>query len=169
MHVSARSVADAATVRDKGTKALWDGVQKGKIAVSTAAKLVTAPVEVQRQAIAEPKKAHTLAKEEKARAKPAATAKSDPPVEWPAREPWKMEAALLRIIGTQMRSLPAAKQWAAEALHIDRPQPGVTVCEGFRYPNLPASESAAKAEGRKIGWPPVPHPTKPGLWRWIPE
>ena len=47
---------------EKATPELVAAVDQGKVAISTAAKLATAPVEVQRQAVADPKKAVELAK-----------------------------------------------------------------------------------------------------------
>lgn len=52
----------AKAVVDKATPELVDAVDRGTVAVSTAAKLATAPVAVQQQAAADPKKAVELAK-----------------------------------------------------------------------------------------------------------
>jgi hypothetical protein len=90
-----------------------------------------------------------------------------PTKEWPTREPWKMEAALLRIIQTENKSLAASKAWASEALRLYRHQPHVSR-EGYcgpLYPALPATESEARAEAHGYGWPPVPDPTRKGRWR----
>jgi hypothetical protein len=81
-----------------------------------------------------------------------------PTEEWPTREPWKMEAALLRIIQTENKSLAASKAWASEALRLYRHQPHVSR-EGYcgpLYPALPATESEAQAEAHGYGWPTVP-------------
>lgn len=52
----------AKTVVEKATPELVQAMDSGKVAISTAAKLAVAPVEVQRQAVADPKKAVELAK-----------------------------------------------------------------------------------------------------------
>jgi len=52
----------AKTVTEHATLELVEAMDQGKVAISTAAKLATAPVEVQRQAVADPKKAIELAK-----------------------------------------------------------------------------------------------------------
>jgi len=52
----------AKAVTEHATLELVEAMDQGKVAISTAAKLATAPVEVQRQAVADPKKAIELAK-----------------------------------------------------------------------------------------------------------
>jgi N6-adenosine-specific RNA methylase IME4/ParB-like chromosome segregation protein Spo0J len=52
----------AKAVTEHATPELVEAMDLGKVAISTAAKLATAPVEVQRQAVADPKKAIELAK-----------------------------------------------------------------------------------------------------------
>jgi len=59
---SDKTYRDAKTVVEKAEPELVAAMDKGDIAVSTAAKLATAPVVVQQQAVAEPKKAVELAK-----------------------------------------------------------------------------------------------------------
>jgi N6-adenosine-specific RNA methylase IME4/ParB-like chromosome segregation protein Spo0J len=63
LNVSERSVTSAALVDNKATPALVQAVEQGKIAISLAAKLVTASEAVQRQAAAEPERAHVLVKQ----------------------------------------------------------------------------------------------------------
>lgn len=53
---------NAKTVVEKGTPELVEAVDQGKVAISTAAKLATAPLVVQQQAVADPKQAVELAK-----------------------------------------------------------------------------------------------------------
>ena len=53
----------AKTVVEKAEPALVQAMDKGEIAISTAATLASAPAEVQRQAVAQPKQAPKLAKE----------------------------------------------------------------------------------------------------------
>lgn len=59
---SDKTYRDAKIVVEKAAPELVEAVDQGKVAISTAAKLVTAPVEIQRQAVADPKKAVELAK-----------------------------------------------------------------------------------------------------------
>ena len=60
---SERSVRSAAFVKKEGSRDLIQAVRAGKIAVSLAAKLATAPEAIQRQAVAEPERAHVLVKQ----------------------------------------------------------------------------------------------------------
>ena len=53
----------AVAVREHATPELIDAVEQGKIAVSVAAGLATAPKAVQRQAVADPDRAHVLVKQ----------------------------------------------------------------------------------------------------------
>ena len=53
----------AAAVVDHATPELIQAVEQGKIAVSVAAGLATAPEAIQRQAVAEPERAHVLVKQ----------------------------------------------------------------------------------------------------------
>lgn len=59
---SDKTYRDAKTVVEKATPELVAAMDEAMISVSTAAKLAVAPVEVQRQAVADPKKAVELAK-----------------------------------------------------------------------------------------------------------
>jgi N6-adenosine-specific RNA methylase IME4/ParB-like chromosome segregation protein Spo0J len=63
LNVSERSVTFAALVDKEATPALIHAVEQGKIAVSLAAKLATAPGAIQRQAVAEPGRAHVVVKQ----------------------------------------------------------------------------------------------------------
>ena len=60
---SERSVRSAVFVKKKGSRDLVQAVRAGKIAVSLAAKLATTPEAIQRQAVAEPERAHVLVKQ----------------------------------------------------------------------------------------------------------
>ncbi len=59
---NAETYRQAKTVVEKAEPALVQAMDKGEIAVSTAATLASAPAEVQRQAVAQPKQAPKLAK-----------------------------------------------------------------------------------------------------------
>jgi len=59
---SDKTYRDAKTVVEKAAPELVQAMDSGKVAISTAAKLATATAEVQRQAVADPKKAVELAK-----------------------------------------------------------------------------------------------------------
>jgi ParB-like chromosome segregation protein Spo0J len=63
LNVSSRTVASAAAVRDHASPELIKAVEQDKIAVSVAAELATAPEAIQRQAVAEPGRAHILVKQ----------------------------------------------------------------------------------------------------------
>ena len=63
LNVSSRTVASAAAVRDRATPELIKAVEQDKIAVSVAAELATASEAIQRQAVAEPGRAHVLVKQ----------------------------------------------------------------------------------------------------------
>jgi N6-adenosine-specific RNA methylase IME4/ParB-like chromosome segregation protein Spo0J len=63
LNVSTRAVTGAKAVQDKATPALIQAVDRGDIAVSVAAGLAAAPESVQRQAVAEPKRAHVFVKQ----------------------------------------------------------------------------------------------------------
>jgi N6-adenosine-specific RNA methylase IME4 len=63
LNVSERSVTSAALVENKATPTLVHAVEQGRIAISLAAKLATAPEAVQRQAAAEPERARVLVKQ----------------------------------------------------------------------------------------------------------
>jgi N6-adenosine-specific RNA methylase IME4/ParB-like chromosome segregation protein Spo0J len=63
LNVSTRTAASAAAVRDHATPELIRAVDRGDIAVSVAAGLATAPVAIQQRAVADPKRAHVLAKQ----------------------------------------------------------------------------------------------------------
>jgi N6-adenosine-specific RNA methylase IME4 len=65
LNVSPRSVADAASVRAHATPELVKAVERGHISVSVAAPLAAAPVALQRQAVADPARAHTIAKQQR--------------------------------------------------------------------------------------------------------
>lgn len=62
-NVGAASVKRAVAVRDRGTLALNEAVEQGRIAVSVAAKLAALPAEVQLDAVAKPDRAKHLAKQ----------------------------------------------------------------------------------------------------------
>jgi N6-adenosine-specific RNA methylase IME4 len=62
---SERSVRSAVFVKKEGSRDLIQAVRAGKIAVSLAAKLATAPEAIQRRAVAEPERAHVLVKQER--------------------------------------------------------------------------------------------------------
>ena len=57
---SERGVRSAVFVKKKGSGDLVQAVRAGKIAVSLAAKLASAPEEIQRRAVADSKRAHTI-------------------------------------------------------------------------------------------------------------
>lgn len=59
---NAETYRQAKTVVEKADPELVQAMDSGKVAISTAARLATAPVEVQRKAVADPKKAVELAK-----------------------------------------------------------------------------------------------------------
>jgi ParB family chromosome partitioning protein len=59
---SDKTYRDAKTVIENAAPELTEAMDRGEIAISTAAKLATAPVEVQQQAVANPRKAVALAK-----------------------------------------------------------------------------------------------------------
>ncbi|HSA48447.1 MAG TPA: ParB N-terminal domain-containing protein [Candidatus Competibacteraceae bacterium] len=59
---SANTYRDAKAVTEHAAPELVTAMDQGKVAISTAAKLATAPAEVQREAVADPKKAVELAK-----------------------------------------------------------------------------------------------------------
>ena len=63
LNVSERTVRSAVAVRDHALPELAQAVDRGAIRVSVAAGLATASEDVQRQAVAEPKRAHVLAKQ----------------------------------------------------------------------------------------------------------
>jgi N6-adenosine-specific RNA methylase IME4 len=60
LNVSSRTVASAAAVRDHASPELVQAVDQGAIPVSVGAKLATASKDVQRRAVADPKRAHTI-------------------------------------------------------------------------------------------------------------
>ena len=68
---SERSVRSAVFVKKEGSRDLVQAVRAGKIAVSLAAKLATAPEAIQRRAVAEPERAHVLVKQERRRQREA--------------------------------------------------------------------------------------------------
>ena len=57
---SERGVRSAVFVKKKGSRDLVQAVRDGKIAVNLAAKLAAAPEAIQRRALADPKRAHTI-------------------------------------------------------------------------------------------------------------
>ena len=63
LNVSSRTVASAAAVRDHAAPELIKAVDRGDMAVSVAAGLATASEAIQRQAVAEPERAHVLVKQ----------------------------------------------------------------------------------------------------------
>ena len=63
LNVSVRAVTGAGAVQDKATPALIQAVDRGAIAVSVAAGLAAASEAIQREAVAEPKRAHLLVKQ----------------------------------------------------------------------------------------------------------
>ena len=65
LNVSARTAANAAVVRDRAMPELILAVDQDKIAVSVASGLATTSEAIQRQAVADPKRAHVLVKQER--------------------------------------------------------------------------------------------------------
>lgn len=101
----------AKTVVEKAEPALVQAMDKGEIAVSTAATLANAPAEVQRQAVAQPKQAPKLAKETVA--KTPAKPKTPPRVN-AGREMIAVRDALVRLQSVEkMLSLADARTLAS--------------------------------------------------------
>lgn len=73
---NAETYRQAKAVTENAVPELVQAMDKGEIAISTAATLASAPAEVQRQAVAQPKEAPKLAKE--AVSKPTAKTKTQP-------------------------------------------------------------------------------------------
>ena len=65
LNVSARTVRSAVAVRDHASPELVQAVDRGAIPVSVAAGLARAPEAIQQRAVADPKRAHVFAKQER--------------------------------------------------------------------------------------------------------
>ena len=107
LNVSARTVRYAVAVRDHAMPELIQAVERGDIAVSVAAGLARSSEAVQRQAVAEPERAHVLVKQE--RRAERETALGAEQMAWPTKiygaflidppwrfEPWSRETGMDR-------------------------------------------------------------------------